>query len=166
MGDGATLRSMTPLAPFAVKSDWNRATDREWADALAELPLFESVAKRELRRIARAAEFAEFAKGETVVLTSSRPDFFYVILGGTARVPARPVARVLSVGDHFGEIGLVDGGSRSASVVATSDLHVMRLPQHAFEDALERSPSIAWRLLTELATHIRSLEHHTAHRTT
>jgi len=149
-----------------VKSDWNRATDRDWADAFADLSLFEGVAKRELRRIARRAEFAEFATGETVVLTSSRPDFFYVILGGTARVPARPGARVLSVGDHFGEIGLIDRGTRSASVVATSDLHVMRLSRHAFEEALERSPSIAWRLLTELASRTRVLEHHTARGTT
>jgi CRP/FNR family cyclic AMP-dependent transcriptional regulator len=157
---------MTGLEPLAVHSDWDSATDGEWVDVLTGLSLFQGVGKRELRRIVRRAEFAEFSAGETVVPISGRPDSFYVILGGTARAAAKPAARTLSAGDYFGEMSLLDGDVRSASVVATSDLHVMSLRRGAFEDALARSPSMARRLLTELAARVRTLERQAARGTT
>jgi len=134
------------------------ATDHEWADVLATLPLFEGVRKRELRRIAEDAEVSEFAPGDMVVATGERPNSFYVILGGEALPAWKPAGRSLRTGDYFGEIGLLDGEPRSGSVVATSDLHVMRMSRRAFDDALERNPSIARRLLVELVSRVRKLE--------
>jgi len=134
------------------------ATDHEWADVLATLPLFEGVRKRELRRIAEDAEVSEFAPGDMVVATGERSNSFYVILGGEALPAWKPAGRSLRTGDYFGEIGLLDGEPRSGSVVATSDLHVMRMSRRAFDDALERNPSIARRLLVELVSRVRKLE--------
>src|ERR671924_562151 len=107
---------MTGFEPLAVNRDWNKASDREWADVLAGLPLFEGIGKRDLKRIVREAEFAEFAPGDTVVATGAPGDYFYVILGGEAKPAARPAARTLTTGDYFGEMSLLDGEPRSASV--------------------------------------------------
>jgi CRP/FNR family transcriptional regulator, cyclic AMP receptor protein len=155
---------MTGFVGLTVKADWNKASDRDWAVVLAELPLFAGVGKRDLRKLVRNAEFAEFSPGDTVVSTGAPPDFFYVILGGEARASAKPAARTLTTGDYFGEIGLLDGEPRSATIVAVSELHVMRLSRRAFDDAVERHPSLARKFMTELGGRVRQLEHQAARR--
>jgi CRP/FNR family transcriptional regulator, cyclic AMP receptor protein len=153
---------MTGHEPLIVTQDWNKATDREWSVVLAGLPLFEGIGRRDLRRIASEAEFAEIAQGETAVWTAAPSDHFYVILSGEARAFGKPAARTLRTGDYFGEIGLLDQEPRSASIVATSELHVMRLPRRAFDGALERHPSLARTLLAGLGSRIRTLERRAA----
>jgi alkylated DNA repair protein (DNA oxidative demethylase) len=133
---------MSNYMALSVGTDWDRASDRDWAGALATLPLFDGVGKRDLRKIASDAEFAEFAPGDTVVITGAPADFFYVILSGEAIPTARPAGRTLSIGDYFGEMGLLDGNPRSASIVAATELHVMRLPRSAFLTAIERRPEL------------------------
>jgi CRP-like cAMP-binding protein len=133
---------------------------------LEALPLFAEIGKRDLRRIAGDAEFAEFAPGESVVLAGERAASFYVILGGEAAVLGKPTQRPLTTGDFFGEIAMIDGERRSASVIAMTDLHVMRLRQRTFNAMLERHPSLARMFLVELGTRVRALERHAARRTT
>jgi CRP-like cAMP-binding protein len=157
---------VTGYEPIVVPPEWNKASDRDWTNALADLPLFEGVSRRELRRIVREAEFAEFGPGEAVVSTGGPSDFFYVILGGDARVAAKPAAQPLTTGDYFGEMGLLSGEPRSATVIATTDLHVMRLPRRAFDDVVERHPAVARRFLTGLGDRVRDLEHQAARRET
>lgn len=155
---------MTGFEPLVVRRDWNKASDRDWADVLADLPLFEGIGKRDLRKIAREAEFAEFGPGDTVVATGAPADYFYVILGGEAKAAAKPAGRGLTTGDYFGEMGLLDREPRSASVIATSELHVMRLPRRTFEEVIARHPGVARRFLTELGGRVRKLEHQVARR--
>jgi CRP/FNR family transcriptional regulator, cyclic AMP receptor protein len=143
----------------------NRPGGCEFAEVLGTLPLFKGVRKRELRRVACAGEVAEFAPGEMVVTAGAPSDEFYVILGGEATAPWKPAARELTTGDYFGEIGLLDGGPRSAFVVAKSELQVLRLPRRAFDDVVERHPSVARRFLTELGSRVRELERQAARRT-
>jgi monovalent cation:H+ antiporter-2, CPA2 family len=143
----------------------NRSGGCDYADVLASLPLFAGVRKRALRRIACAGDVQEFAPGDMVVTTGARSDDFYVILAGEATAPWKPAARALKTGDYFGEIGLLDGGRRSAFVVAKSELQVLRLPRRAFNDVVERHPTVARTFLTELGSRVRELERQAARRT-
>jgi CRP-like cAMP-binding protein len=138
---------------------------RAWADVLADLPLFDGVGKRELRKIVHDADVREYSPGETIVALGGPPDSFFVVLGGEAMAAWRPASRPLRRGDYFGEIGVLDDAPRSAAVVATTELQVMRLPRHTFNRVLERHPSIARTLLTELGSRVRELEHQAARRT-
>jgi CRP-like cAMP-binding protein len=149
---------MTGYEPLLGRQDWNRATDADWADVLGQFPLFSALGKRRLRKIARQARFAEFAPGDTVVSTGTRADSFYVILSGEALALRKPAARTLGPGDYFGEIALLDGEPRSATVVATGELHVLRLPRRTFLELLEQDSSIARTMLTELGARVRGLE--------
>jgi CRP-like cAMP-binding protein len=155
---------MSVFAAMARKS-WSTTSDGDWATVLATLPLFAGVTKRDLRRIARDASFAEFAPGDTVVATGAPADSFYVILSGEARALARPAARTLRTGDYFGEMGLLGDAKRSASIIAASELHVMRLPRKAFDAALDRHPTLARNFLVELGARVRTLEQQSARRT-
>jgi CRP-like cAMP-binding protein len=148
---------MTGFEKLGLQHDWNRATERDWAVVLAGFPLFAGISRRRLRRIAQTAEFGEFAPGDAVVSAGEPADAFYVILSGNAKV-RKPSARELGAGDYFGEIGLLGGDRRrSATVIATDELHVMRLPRSTFFDILG-DDGVAANILSELGARVRQLE--------
>jgi len=63
----------------------------------------------------------------------------------------------MGAGDFFGEMSLLDGKERSATVVADTDVLTLRIARSAFMKMLKNEPSIALAILTELAGRIRSL---------
>src|SRR5438094_360337 len=115
-----------------MERSWERSTTRDWANVLRALPLFSNLSTRHVRQVAKLAEFVEFAPREFVVHVGEPSDAFYLILSGKAKVVAKPRARTLGPGDFFGEMGLIDGAPRSASIVATrpkfSGMPVATLP--------------------------------------
>jgi CRP/FNR family cyclic AMP-dependent transcriptional regulator len=137
---------------------WHRPTAKDWAEVLAGLPLFSGVPKRQLRKIAGLAEFKEFAQGDFVTQAGEPGDAFYLILSGQAKVVGKPRARALRVGDYFGEMALIDGEPRSATVAAASELQTMKLPRRPFLRLLEQEPRLAIPMMAELASRVRRLE--------
>jgi len=144
-------------APFYDRA-WNQPTAKDWADVLASLPLFAGLTKRQLRRIAALARISEYAKGDVVIQAGEKGDAVYVILSGQARVIGRPRARVLRAGDYFGEMALIDGQPRSATITAANDLQTMKLPRQAFLKVLRQDPGIAIAMMAEMAARIRRIE--------
>jgi CRP-like cAMP-binding protein len=130
-----------------------------WAPVLQEVPLFANVSKRHVRRIAGLATEARFSAGSRIVRQGEPGNAFFVILDGEAAVtrPGRP-AIVLGPGDSFGEMALLDGGPRSATVVAKSEVLCLRLVRAAFTKMLTSEPEIALALLVELTTRLRHAE--------
>ena len=66
--------------------------------------------------------------------------------------------RTLTVGDHFGEISLIDGKPRSATVSATEPLTTLAVPYQAFQSLLDDDPTCARGLLTVLCARLREAE--------
>jgi CRP-like cAMP-binding protein len=147
-----------PANRRGVMGFWDHASPADWAAVLATFPLFADVAERRLRALARHATFAEYGAGDVVIEQGAPGDALYVILSGSARARGRPAARKLGVGDYFGEMALLDGAPRSATVVATGELHVMRLPRRVFLSFAEHEPAVALRMLGNLGSQIRRLE--------
>jgi drug/metabolite transporter (DMT)-like permease len=98
----------------------------------------------ERRRLARVAGTVELPAGSGVVRQGAPADAFFVIERGRASVARddRPLAE-LGAGDFFGELALLRGGARTASVVAATDLRVRVIPGSEFRDALRRLPTLA-----------------------
>jgi CRP/FNR family transcriptional regulator, cyclic AMP receptor protein len=153
----------------AVRDDLNalldrpwdrRATAKDWADVLVALPLFSRCSKRQLRKVARLARFEESASGQVIIQAGDESDAFHLILGGRAKVLGKPRARPrqLRTGDYFGEMGLIDGEPRSATIVAVGELQTMKLPRRPFLRLLTQEPGIAVAMLAELAGRVRRLE--------
>lgn len=128
----------------------DRASVNEWAHVLAEFPLFADVSKRRLRKLVRSGTVAEFAPGQTFVSSGS----LYVILGGAAKTVEKP-ARELGVGDYFGELSLIEDAPRSATVVATQELHVMRLPARSVARLARQEPGMTLTILRNLSRQLR-----------
>jgi Cyclic nucleotide-binding domain len=92
-------------------------------EVLAQMPIFSDLPKKHLRQLARVSGVREYPEGTFIVRQGEHGSMFYAVLCGQARVvrSRRIVAEVAPVG-FFGEISLLDGGPRAASVVATTDV--------------------------------------------
>ena len=131
----------------------------EWLPLIALIPLFGALNKRHLRRVIRLAELKRYKAGETVVRVGARGDAFHVILDGPARVEAPDGhGHALEPGDFFGELALLDGAPRSATVTATGELTTLRIGRPAFVRLLREEPTIAVGLAKGLVAIVRELE--------
>jgi CRP/FNR family cyclic AMP-dependent transcriptional regulator len=142
----------------ALAPSWDQPRAGDWARVLATFPLFSGVSRRQLRKLARQATFVEFAPGDIVMSNPESTDWLHVILSGSAKVLGKPAARALRTGDYFGELALLENAPRSATIVATRDLHVIRLPRHAFLRLARDHSAVSLTMLRDLSTHFRRLE--------
>lgn len=132
-------------------------------DALAQVPLFSSLSPRHLKRIADLTEQQRYMEGARVVRRGDVGDTFYVILEGEAKVvgdSGRTVNR-LRPGEFFGEISLLDGGPRTADVVAATPLTMLTLTRKSFLTVLSSEPAVAVGLLGYAASLLRRIERST-----
>lgn len=127
---------------------------------MARVPLFSHLSRRSLRRVADLAEEVRFMEDASVVKEGEPGDAFYAILEGQARAVdgrGKTVNRLLP-GDFFGEIALLDGGPRTATVVAETPLVVLEVRRRVFVRLLAEDPSIVVKLLEHAAAMLRRLE--------
>jgi voltage-gated potassium channel len=135
-----------------------RDFEREAQSLLAQVPLFSGLSRRQLGRVAGAAEHKHYLASSTIVRAGGPGDAFYVILDGEARVelPAGPVA--LGAGAFFGEMAIIDGAPRSATVSAVTDVVVLKIPRAKFLALLVDQPKVALAIMTTLAQRLREAQ--------
>jgi CRP/FNR family cyclic AMP-dependent transcriptional regulator len=132
---------------------------RRRADVLAQVPLFSGLPKRHLKGLANLAGERQLGEGSLLAEEGKPGDNFFVLVEGMARVVrGKKTVAQLRPGDWFGEISLIDGGPRTASVVAETPVEVMILSRKPFTSMLQREPSIVLKMLEELARRLRSIE--------
>jgi len=86
-------------------------------EALQRVPLFADLNKQDLKQVARLFKERRFAEGETVIQEGSGGAAFFVIDSGEAKVVVGGEETAsLKPGDYFGEIALIDEGTRSATI--------------------------------------------------
>jgi pyruvate,water dikinase len=127
--------------------------------ALQRVQLFADMDRRQTEQIARLLKERRFAKGETVIREGSGGAAFFLIDSGEAAVSSNGVhLATLGPGEHFGEVALIDGGPRSATITATTDLICYGLTFWEFRPLVERNGTIAWKLLQALAQRLRAAD--------
>ena len=127
---------------------------RLWA--LRSTVLFDHVDGEALEGLAERVDQIEYRAGAVVVDEGEPGDALFIIANGALTV-AREDKEVatLSVGQSFGELALVDGHDRQATVRATKPSTLLRLPREPFFEALSSHPEIGLGLLRGLATWLR-----------
>jgi CRP-like cAMP-binding protein len=129
------------------------------AELVQGVPLFADLDKRELQGLASSMKERSFQPGQTIASEGQTGIGFFVIAEGTAKVTQGDQERAtLGPGDYFGEIALIDDGTRTASVTADSDLKVYGLTSWEFRPLVETNASIAWKLLKAMAKRLREAE--------
>ena len=125
-------------------------------EALERVPLLSGLSKKDRGRLASSMKEATYPAGKEIVVEGRAGIGFFVITGGSAAVSiGGEVVRMLGPGDYFGEMALIDGGKRSATVRADSDLEVLTMSSWTFKSFVQDHPAVAWALLGTMAERMR-----------
>jgi CRP-like cAMP-binding protein len=129
------------------------------ADSLKAVPLFSELSNKELKALTQSMHEKRFTDGQEVVTQGESGIGFFVILDGAARVSVGgQERRTLKAGEYFGELALLEGDSRSASITADGELRCAGMTAWHFRPFIRDHPDIAWALLRELARRLRQAE--------
>lgn len=132
------------------------------ADLLKEVPLFELLDDNERTELAAQLDIVNFAAGQTIFNYGEPGDAIFVISSGEVEVffkndtGERIVLEVATRGDFFGELSMLDSGTRSASVVAIQDTQALRLERGDLEKFLQIRPQAAMDLLAAMGRRHRT----------
>jgi small-conductance mechanosensitive channel/CRP-like cAMP-binding protein len=129
--------------------------------ALQNIEFLTVLTQNEHIHLAEGLQPVLYAKGENVIVQDEQADWLYIMIEGYAEVwigVGEYVKKVsnLSAPTFFGEMGLMTGAPRNATIVATSDIHCYRLHRQGFKDILQGRPDIAEKISEILA--IRQVE--------
>ncbi len=131
------------------------------AESLARVPLFKQLDAVELEQLAQAVDQVVFPAGATIFNEQDPGDALYVIDYGLVRIwvldeDAKPVTLAeLKAGEFFGELAVLDCGTRSANATASEETEVHRLSSDDFQQALREHPDMAIGVLQEIGTRLR-----------
>jgi CRP/FNR family cyclic AMP-dependent transcriptional regulator len=126
-------------------------------DLIKSVPLFSSCSKKELEAISSQADELTLPTGKTLTKQGDRGREFMVIVDGSAEVRknGRKV-NTLGSGDFLGEIALISGGPRTATVTTTSESDLLVLTDRAFRQLTKQMPSIHASVLKALSERLQA----------
>jgi CRP/FNR family cyclic AMP-dependent transcriptional regulator len=128
-------------------------------DQIRSVPLFSEFGDKELQRVAAIVKEVEFPAGKEIAKQGESGIGFHMIVEGEASVSVDGASHAsLGPGSYFGEMSLLDGGPRSATVAAASDLKTISITSWDFNAVLDQYPELARKLLVELCRRLRSVE--------
>ena len=128
--------------------------------ALVEkVPLFEGLSGRDLQKIAHSVAEVETPAGTKLATLGEAGKEMFIIVEGEALVTTQPGrTSYLRSGDFFGEMSLLDGDPRSATVEATTPIRLLVLDRHAFWQLLDETPSLVHKIMHTLSQRLRRAE--------
>jgi CRP/FNR family transcriptional regulator, cyclic AMP receptor protein len=125
---------------------------------LAAVPIFSGCSRKELAIIQRAAKPVAHKAGAVIAREGERGIGLFLILEGTCTVSIGGRKKsTLGPGQFFGEIALLDGGPRTATVQADTDVRLLGLTEWMFRGLLAEHPSIALKTLESVAGRLRAV---------
>jgi len=126
---------------------------------LKHVALFSACTTKELALISTACTQLRFSAGEVLAREGAHGHEFIVIVDGKTSVSIGGVEiAMLAPGEFFGEIALLDGGPRTATVVAETDVVVEVIGQREFDTVVAGAPHLAKNLLVGLARRLRAAD--------
>lgn len=131
------------------------------ADFLGTVPLLSGLDRAELARFADLTRERSYPRGSVILFEDDPGDALFVVREGRVKVVLigddgrEVILAILTVGDHFGELSLIDGQPRSAHVIAMDDANLLILRREDFRRRVTEAPAVAWALLMELSRRLR-----------
>ncbi|NQT34356.1 Crp/Fnr family transcriptional regulator [bacterium] len=130
------------------------------------IPLFADLNNEELDLVERAVVARKYDKNNLIIFEDDVGNSLFIIKKGRVKISnietdgSEAILAILGEGDFFGELAVIDGLSRSASVTSIDELELLMLNRTDFMEILEKIPRISITLLKELASRIRKSDHH------
>jgi CRP/FNR family cyclic AMP-dependent transcriptional regulator len=135
-------------------------------DILKNIPLFSELNEKDLDRIIQIANKKRYHKDNIILIEEEVGSTMFIILAGRVKISRisddgrEVILSILSDGDFFGEMSLLDGHTRSANVTAIEDSELLVIRREEFLQTLRDYPQVAINLLKELAQRIRKSDEH------
>jgi CRP/FNR family cyclic AMP-dependent transcriptional regulator len=129
-------------------------------EMLAQRPLFAGLSRKELESVAALGVTVEIPANQVLTKEGTIGEEAFLIVSGNAHCTIGDQAEVanLGPGDLFGEMSLLDGEPRSATVIADTDMTVTVFERREFVRLVETSPVVAMKLLAAMAARLRSVD--------
>ncbi len=138
--------------------------DQEEIQVLRNVPIFSELEERELEKIAKLGVRQKYKKGNVVVIEQESGAALFIIVSGKVKIVRMDedgrevILSIFGPGEFFGEMSLLDGMARSASVIATEKSELLMIHRRDFLELLHEFPSVAISLLAELAMRLRKAD--------
>jgi CRP-like cAMP-binding protein len=128
-------------------------------DLLRRVPLFKGLSQRQIERIARLTDEVEVPEGRRLATVGETGHELFIIVSGEAHVRMRSGRSVrLGPGEFFGEMSLIDGGPRSATVDARTPMRLLVVAQRDFWSLLTEAPPLGAKIMRTLSQRLRDAE--------
>ena len=137
---------------------------QEEINFLRNVPIFAELEEKDLLRVVKLGTSQKYKKGNIVVLEQESGAALFVIITGKVKVVRMDedgrevILSMFGPGEFFGEMSLLDGLARSASVVATMKSELFMIHRRDFLELLNEFPSVTISLLAELAMRLRKAD--------
>jgi CRP/FNR family transcriptional regulator, cyclic AMP receptor protein len=132
-------------------------------ETLARIPLFSALPEGDVRRLDTQCIWRRARAREYILDYNDGGTDLYFVARGKVRVKIQAISGKESIlrdihdGEFFGELAAIDGGPRSASIVAVTDSTVAKMPPGVFREIVHRRPEVCDRVLALLASQVRML---------
>jgi monovalent cation:H+ antiporter, CPA1 family len=126
--------------------------------ALERTPMFAGLDREHLENVLAVAQRVAFEPGQAIVERGDPGDAMYIVVSGVAEVDVGGRYHRLQRGDFFGEMAVLAGKPREASVKAVEPLEALRIPADAFQAFLDANPQIAIGMLKSLVERLREVQ--------
>jgi CRP/FNR family transcriptional regulator, cyclic AMP receptor protein len=128
-------------------------------ELLSKVPLFAGLDRASLEHVARLADEIDLPADKRLLQEGELPYEFFLIVEGQVRIERDgQQLNVLGPGDFFGEIALLDGGRRTATVTTQGPVRLLVLGTREFHSLMAEFPDIRVSVLGQLADRVRRLE--------
>ncbi len=131
---------------------------------LKNVPLFASLPDDQLQHLTESLKREQFAKNQPILQTGDQTEMLYVVISGRIKVTMgddqgkEVVLAMLGAGEYFGEMALLDGGSRSANVIAVESCELLSLSKHEFIQCLKNNFSMTMMVMQGLVKRLREAD--------
>ena len=126
--------------------------------ALERTPLFAGLDREHLEDVLAVAQRVSFQPGQAIVERGDPGDAMYIMLSGVAEVDVGGRYHRLQRGDFFGEMAVLAGKPREATVKAAEPVEALRIPGDEFQAFLDANPQIATGMLKSLVERLREVQ--------
>lgn len=136
----------------------------EKLELLGRVPLFAGLGRRELTRLGMLVDEIDVPAGRVLMRQGDRGEEMFVVMSGSARIErdGRDMGD-RGPGDIVGEIALVDGGPRTATVTASEPSRLLVVGRRDFHALMDEFPEVRLQVLETLARRVRNLDPEAAH---
>ena len=131
----------------------------EKLELLRRVPIFAGLGRREIERLGMLADEVDLPEGRVLMRQGDRGEDLFIVIDGQVRVERDgAVLAERGGGEILGEIALVDGGPRSATVTLAAPSRLLVIGRRAFHQLMDEFPSVRMQILETLAARVRNID--------